>query len=123
MSGIARAERVGALIQELLAEILSREIADPRVQRATITAVRVTRDLRIARVYFATAAGPAAGQAAAAGFRRAAGFIKRSLGPRLGLRYMPELEFFYDESFDRGAAIDRLLKSLATGHGSDRSGD
>jgi ribosome-binding factor A len=123
MSGFSRAERVGALIQELLSEMLLREISDPRVRSATITGVRVTRDLRLARVYFATAAGSAAAAAAADGFRRASGFIKRGLGRQLGLRYTPDIEFFYDESFDRGAQIERLLKSLATENGSDRSGD
>jgi ribosome-binding factor A len=112
MTGFARADRVAHLIQQLLAELLRRDISDPRLQSATITEVKVTRDLRVARVYFAAAGGAAASADVARGFERASGFIKRSLGPRLGLRYMPEIEFFYDESFDRGARIDRLLKSV-----------
>ena len=112
MTGFARADRVARLIQQLLAELLQRELSDPRLQAATVTDVKVTRDLRVARVYFAAAGGAAAAADMARGFERASGFIKRSLGPRLGLRYMPEIEFYYDESFDRGARIDRLLKSV-----------
>jgi ribosome-binding factor A len=112
MTGFARADRVARLIQQLLAELLQRELSDPRLQSATVTDVKVTRDLRLARVYFTASGGAAAAAEMARGFERASGFIKRSLGPRLGLRYMPEIEFHYDESFDRGARIDRLLKSV-----------
>jgi len=114
MTSYARADRVGGLIQQILSELLRRDISDPRVQRVTITEVKVTRDLRLARIYFAAAGGEAAAADAVQGFRSAAGFIKRRLGPQLGLRYMPALEFFYDASFDHGARIDQLLKSIAT---------
>jgi ribosome-binding factor A len=114
MTGYARADRVAGLIQQILSELLQREISDPRVQMATITQVKVTKDLRLARIYFTAGGAKAGADDVAQGFRSASGFIKRRLGPQLGLRYMPELEFFYDESFDHGARIDQLLKSIAT---------
>ena len=114
MTGYSRADRVGGLIQQILSDLLLRDISDPRLQMATISRVTVTKDLRLARIYFATASGQAGSADAAQGFRSAAGFIKRRLGPQLGLRYMPELEFYYDESFDHGARIDQLLKSIAS---------
>lgn len=122
MTGFSRADRVGGLIQQLLAELLQKDISDPRLQMATITAVKVAKDLRHARIYFASAGGKEQSEQTVQGFRSAAGFIKRHLGPRLGLRYMPELEFFYDESFDYGARIDQLLKSISSNdHGPDRT--
>ncbi len=122
MTGFSRADRVGGLIQQMLSELLQRDISDPRLQMATITAVKVTKDLRRARIFFASAGGREASEQTAQGFRSAAGFIKRHLGPRLGLRYMPELEFFYDDSFDHGARIDQLLKSISpSDHGPDRT--
>ena len=122
MTGFSRADRVGGLIQQMLSELLQRDISDPRLQMATITAVKVTKDLRRARIFFASASGREASEQTAQGFRSAAGFIKRHLGPRLGLRYMPELEFFYDDSFDHGARIDQLLKSISpSDHGPDRT--
>lgn len=122
MTGFSRADRVGGLIQQLLAELLQRDISDPRLQTATITQVKVTKDLRRARIFFASAGGRELSEQTAQGFRSAAGFIKRHLGPRLGLRYMPELEFFYDESFDHGARIDQLLKSISSSdHGPDHT--
>ncbi len=122
MTGFSRADRVGGLIQQLLAELLQKDISDPRLQMATITQVKVTKDLRRARIYFTSAGGQELSEQTAQGFRSAVGFIKRHLGPRLGLRYMPELEFFYDESFDHGARIDQLLKSISSSdHGPDRT--
>jgi ribosome-binding factor A len=125
MSGFSRADRVAVRIQQLLSELLLRDISDPRLRMTTITQVRVTKDLRIARVYFATGAGLAAGaDEALHGFRSAAGFIKRQLAPQLGLRYMPEFEFFHDASIDRGDRIDQLLKSIsADTDGTDSSED
>jgi ribosome-binding factor A len=122
MTSFSRADRVGGLIQQLLAELLQKDISDPRLRMATITEVKVTKDLRRARIYFTSAGGKELSDPTAQGFRSAAGFIKRHLGPRLGLRYMPELEFFYDESFDHGARIDQLLKSISSSdHGPDRT--
>ena len=122
MTHFSRADRVGGLIQQLLAELLQKDISDPRLQMATITEVKMTKDLRRARIFFTSAGGQELSEQTVQGFRSAAGYIKRHLGPRLGLRYMPELEFFYDESFDHGARIDRLLKSISTSdHGPDRT--
>jgi ribosome-binding factor A len=122
MTNFSRADRVGGLIQQMLSEMLRKDISDPRLQMATVTEVKVTKDLRRARIFFSSAGGKDASEQTAQGFRSATGFIKRHLGPRLGLRYMPELEFFYDESFDHGARIDQLLKSISSSdHGPDHT--
>ena len=69
---------------------------------------------RIARVYFSSPGGSKKIEAARQGFKSALGFVKAALGRKLGLRYMPELEFYYDESFDYGAHIENLLDSIKT---------
>jgi ribosome-binding factor A len=107
-----RAERVGGQVQKVLAGLIRKGINDPRLAHATITGVTLSRDLRIAKVYV-TAHGDAHGeQALLAGFQSAKGFIKRELARELKLRYMPELKFFYDASFDYGAHINRVLKTI-----------
>jgi len=108
-----RADRVGGQVQRVLAELIQKGIHDPRLAQATITGVTLSRDLRIAKVYF-TMHGGAEKQAILDGFDSAKGFIKRELARELGLRYMPDLRFFYDGSFDYGAHINRVLKSLTT---------
>ncbi len=108
----SRADRVSGLIQQALSDILLKEVNDPRLEMATITHVKLTKDLRIARIYFSAPGGPEKIEAARNGFNSALGFVKASLARRIGLRYMPDLEFYYDESFDYGAHIENLLDSI-----------
>ena len=119
MKHFSRSERVGGQIQKILSEILQRDIHDPRLALTTITGVKMSRDLRLARIYFATAGDKHRKAAADLGFQSAAGFVKRTLAARLGLRYMPDLVFSYDESFDYGARIDNLLRAIDTDDGAD----
>ena len=112
MKPFARSERVGGQIQKLISELLQKTLNDPRLEMATITTVRLTSDLRLARVYFTVTGGVENRSEAARGFQCATGYIKRSLAPRLGLRYMPDLKFFYDETFEYGTHINQVLKSL-----------
>jgi ribosome-binding factor A len=117
MIPFSRADRVSGLIQEVLSNLLKKGIHDPRLHMATITNVKMSRDLKIARIYFSIYGDSNKREAAAKGFESAHGFIKRSLAPKLSLRYMPDLIFFYDESFDYGSRIDELLKRITTKNG------
>jgi ribosome-binding factor A len=114
-----RSDRVASQIQRVLSAILIKETGDPRIETATITRVKLSRDLRLARVYFAVHADAAGRQAAIEAFGDARAYLKRQLAPELGLRYMPELEFFYDDTFDHAARIDRILKDLHQDHAAD----
>ena len=120
MKPFSRAERVGVQLQRVLSELLSRQTGDPRIAGATITRVEMTRDLRLARIYFTVYGDDAQRRAAEAGFRQASAYLKRLLAPELGLRYMPDLVFFYDDTFDHAARINRILKSLQQDHACDR---
>jgi len=120
MTLYSRADRVSGLIQETLSDLLSKRIHDPRLEMATITRVKMSADLKLARVYFAVYGDDRKSDEAAKGFESARGFIKRILAPKLGLRYMPDLKFFYDDSFDYGSHIDQLLEKIKTENGPDR---
>lgn len=119
MKPYPRADRVGGHIQRVLGEILYKETADPRLRMATVTRVKVTRDLRLARVYFTLHGDADQRRAAEEAFRHAGPYLKRCLAAELALRYMPELAFFYDDSFDQADRIDRILKSLQQEHATD----
>jgi ribosome-binding factor A len=121
MMPFSRADRVAGLIQKILSDIIRKEIHDPRLRMTTISGVKMSRDLKFANIYFITAGGKQNSRAAAEGFASAGGYIKRNLAGQLNLRYMPELRFFYDESFDYGSRIDKLLKSITTDDGSNHS--
>ena len=109
-----RSERVGELLTEVIAEVLREEIRDPRVSSAvTITAAKVTKDLRQARIYFTILGGGSGNKdAVLAGLKSALGFIRSKIGKRLNLRYVPTIEFLYDESVDQAERIDKLLKQV-----------
>jgi ribosome-binding factor A len=119
MRPFSRSDRVGGLIKQVMAELLNRHISDPRLTGATITGVEMSRDLRLAKIYFATPGGKDAAKEAVKGFERARGFVKRELAQRLTLRYMPDLQFYYDESLDYGARIEKLLKAVKKDHADD----
>ncbi len=119
MKPYGRAERVSGLIQQTLSEILQKSIKDPRLKSVSITGVKMTGDLKLARIYFVTTDEISTREEASAGFQKAHGFIKHALAQKLELRYMPDLHFFYDESIDYGMHIDSVLKRLHNGNESD----
>lgn len=104
-----RRERVAHQIQAELANLLLREARDPLLQSVTLTGVRVTADLRIARVYFRTLTPDAAPREGEAALRRATPFLRRQLGRSLGMRVTPELRFEYDTTPDTARRVGALL--------------
>ena len=117
--GSGRTQRMEAQMQRVLAELLQREVKDPRVGLVTITQVALAADLSHARVYFVPfgaglVAGEAQQDAAAAkqrldGLGNAARFLRGEVARRVGLRHAPKLEFVPDDSFDRAARLSALI--------------
>jgi ribosome-binding factor A len=108
-----RSERVGELLTEVIAEVLREDIRDPRVTGVTITAARVTKDLRQARIYFTILGGAAENKdSVLAGLKSALGFIRSKIGKQLKLRFVPAIEFFYDQSVDEAERIEKLLRQV-----------
>jgi len=107
-----RSVRVGERIREELSLLLLRKVNDPGLAPVTVTEVSVTKDLRIAHVNYSALVAPEERPAVAKALRRSSGFLRRELGHLLGLRYAPELQFHYDDSFDRGARIDAILREI-----------
>jgi ribosome-binding factor A len=107
-----RSHRVGDLIRQIIGEMLLRNLSDPRLASVTITGVEVTDDLKTATVFFSAMGIPAREEASIQGLRSAAGYIKKRLGRELRLRYVPDLLFKVDQSFDYGSKIDRLLQTI-----------
>jgi ribosome-binding factor A len=108
-----RADRVSGLIQEELSRVLLREVKDPRLHEVVITAVRVSADLRYARVLFTASARQGGVEDVLTGLRSAAGFLRAHLGRALRLRYAPELTFEADTSVERSLHVAALLKQVA----------
>jgi len=116
MTTFKRADRVADLLKIEISDILLKQIRDPRIHTVTITGVKVTDDLRLAKIYFVEMAQDTIHAETLAGLEKATGFLKRELGKRLQLRFIPDLLFRVDESFAYGSRIERLLAEIK-GHG------
>ena len=122
MKTYSRSERVANKIHAVITELISKKMADPRIEMATITQIITTSDLRIADVYISVFGSKKRIKDAVEGFKQSKKFIKKKIAPKLGLKYMPDLRFFYDDSFDKAAKLDRILKSvLKPSNSSDKS--
>jgi ribosome-binding factor A len=99
-------------VQQQLAEVFARGLKDPRVGLVTITGVKMSPDLREARVYWTVHGEPAVREQTARGIEAARGWLRREVGGTLGLRVVPDLHFTYDEAIDRGDRIERLLREV-----------
>lgn len=108
----SRGDRIGTIIQQVLSQVLLRDISDPRLSLVTISSVEMSEDLRFANIYFAASGGEKQVKAAEKGFQSAMGFLRKALAKELDLRFTPQLRFYSDSSFDYGAKIERILKSL-----------
>jgi ribosome-binding factor A len=107
-----RADRIGDLLIELIADLLRREVRDPRVGAVTLTGAKVSKDLRHARIYFNLLGGDEDRKAVSAGLKSATGFIRSKVGKQLKLKFVPAIEFVYDETEDEAQRIDDLLRQV-----------
>lgn len=114
MTGVKRTNRISGLIQAEVSDLLLKKIKDPRLSLVTITGVKVSSDLKIARIYFCMGmeSSKRSQEEVLAGFKSAVGFMRRELGHHLKLKYVPALTFYYDDSFDYGNHIERILRDL-----------
>jgi ribosome-binding factor A len=107
-----RPDRVGEAIRDELSQLIAREVHDPGVGFITLTRVKVSPDLQVARVYYTTMGDEKAQRETAKALKRATPFLRRQLGQRIRLRRVPEVEFFYDESIAQGDRIEQILQEL-----------
>ncbi len=107
-----RSERVGDLILEFVSQLLSREINDPRVGVVTLTGVKVSNDLKHARIYFSVLVDQQGKEEVLSGLKSAAGFIRSKIARGLKLRFVPTLEFIYDDTLANAQRIEELLRKV-----------
>lgn len=107
----ARTQRVESQLQRVVAELISRDVRDPRVGSVTITSVEVAPDMSFAKVYFVPFGTAHGVDEVQAGLSRAAGFLRGEVGRRLALRHAPRLDFRFDETIGRGTALSALISS------------
>lgn len=111
MSQGARIHRVGEEFREILAEEIPK-LKDPRVGFVTVVGVKVSPDLRHAWVAYTSLGDEKAKAGTRAALRSARPHLRRVIGRRVRLKYLPELEFQEDTTYEQGRHIDELIAGL-----------
>ena len=112
-----RQRRIGAQIQQGLSDLLQRELHDPGLGFATVTAVQVSSDLKNVQIFISVMGDEEEKRSTMAALNRGEGFIRRELASRLKVRYMPEITFALDLTLDQAARLDVLLDQAAPSAG------
>jgi ribosome-binding factor A len=108
----ARPDRVGEQIRQELSQILSQQVQDPGIGFLTLTRVKVTPDLQLARVLYTVFGDEKQRKDTQKALERALPFLRRQIGSRIRLRRVPDLQFFYDESVAHQDRIEKILLDL-----------
>lgn len=109
-----RSHRIADQIHKEISALLIKGLKDPRIGFVTITAVEVTTDLRLARIFFSAMGSENEIKNTEKGLKSSVPFLRRELAKRLRLRYTPELVFQWDNSLAYGNRIDSLLRQIQT---------
>jgi ribosome-binding factor A len=108
----SRPERVGDQIRQELAQLLARSVQDPGIGFLTITRVKVSPDLQIARVFYTTIGDDKSRKETDRALGRATPFLRRQIGSRLRLKNVPELSFMYDKSVEQQDRIEQIIQDI-----------
>jgi ribosome-binding factor A len=110
-----RQQRVAELLFEELSIMIGNELNDPSLSLVRVTNVNVSRDLRNVNVYVTHDDEELSKRDVLQGLRRATPFLRRQIAVRGSLRAVPELSFHYDDTPERAARVDALLRQIAAG--------
>lgn len=107
-----RTDRVQRQLERELSIILREDLKDPRIGFVTVTRIDLTGDLRHANVYFSFLGDKKNQEAGMEGIESAAGYIRRLVGERLNLKYVPELSFRLDKSLEYSMELEKTFERL-----------
>ncbi|MCA1631191.1 MAG: 30S ribosome-binding factor RbfA [Acidobacteria bacterium] len=107
-----RPERVGEQLRAEIVQIVGYELEDPRVAMVTVTDVRMSENLREARVYFTVAGTDEEARSAHKALNHAAPYVRRQLATELSLRHAPQIFFIRDTVEEKAARVDALLQEI-----------
>jgi ribosome-binding factor A len=107
-----RPERVADILREEISQIVGYELEDPRLTMVTVTDVRLSGNLKAARVYVTIAGNEEEHRLALTALRRAAPYVRKQLGLSLNLPRTPEIHFVRDRVEEEGERVDKLLEEI-----------
>ena len=106
-----RMERVQKLARQVLGELIH-DLKDPRIGFATVTAVRITRDLRHAHVFVSVLGTEEEQSETMAGLESAKPYLRKELGTEMRLKYLPELDFELDRMTEDALRVEKILHDI-----------
>lgn len=115
-----RADRVKKVLRIEISRILQEDLKDPRIGFVTVTRIDLTGDLRYAKVYFSILGDAANQESSVEGIESALGYIRRLVGERLKLKYVPELSFKFDRSMEYSINLEKTFERLKNEHSQDQ---
>lgn len=108
-----RINRISEEVKKIVSELLTRGLKDPRINSMTsITKVEVTGDLRYANIFVSVLGDKSIKEETLKGLESAKGFIRKEIGSKIDLRYVPEPIFHLDESIEQGIYISKLIDKI-----------
>ena len=114
MSPKGRSNRVGELLREEIAKLISKGLKDPRIGFVSVMEVRMSPDLHYANVYVSLFGSESERKGSLVGLRNSAGWIRREVGQFLRMRYTPEIRFFPDDTLDNVYHLEEVLEEIHT---------
>ena len=105
--------RVAAELQRVLNDILHSDIKDPRLKQVSVSAVEISGDVSVAKVYFSTLVPDSDPQPIITALGKAKGYLRSKAAKLLRLRHIPELRFFQDEAAKKGFELTRMIEASA----------
>jgi len=118
-----RAQRLAELLKEEIADILLKEIKDPRIGFVSVTDIEVSNDLRHAGVYVSVLGNEDDRKNSMEGLEKATGYIRKLIGERIKVYHTPEIIFKYDRSLEHGIHISRIIDELKEDKGNKEQHD
>jgi ribosome-binding factor A len=110
-----RMRRVDEAMRQVLSDAMTQDVKDPRVGFITVTDVKTSPDLRHARVYVSVLGDDAEREDSMEGLRSAHGFLQARVGRELHLKHTPTLQFLYDDTAERAARVEHLIRHPQAG--------
>jgi ribosome-binding factor A len=112
MKQYSRSDRVADVLKREICEMFFKEVKDPHLGFITVTGVEVSRDLKMAKIFYTILGQPEQVNDSTRALRRITPFIRKQLGRKLHMRTIPDILFRFDHSLEYGAKIDSILDTL-----------
>lgn len=109
---VLKKEKMNGIVQRELTQIIQMEVKDPKIGFCTITAVDITQDLSIAKIYVTFLGKNYDTRDGLEALNRSKGFMRSILAKRLTIRRVPELHFLLDTSLEYGNKIETIIKEI-----------